>query len=265
MKHKILPLFALILTVLLAVGCAFSNPPDTPEARTKQILKDFGIKKAVDLGLQPDRVDPEVQCHVYTDKSGGMTLCFEPETGRLKRMENLAALEAEDREPVFDSEEEQQACALEWAEKALADACFGELELTNVGANSYVFSEFYDGIPTDTAAMVSFVDNGELLSVSAYYGDLFQRDDRGQYSLRRGDDLIGEAAAIAAAKQAFAQCPEAEGFTYSQEPTVKLSTYRHRLCYEVKIITDRTEAWARDFTIWVDAYDPAGIEIAYSK
>lgn len=267
MKRRVtLALAALIVVCVIVTAIpVLQAATATPQDRTDKVLRNLRLEDAIDLGEYTSPLQSVGLCHAYTDESGDMTLCFDLETGRLVRLENLAALEEGDREPVFDSEEEKRECALEWAEDTLADARFGELVLTNVGTYSYVFSEYYDGIPTGTAVDVTFLDNGELLSVSLFYGDLFERDAFGRYSLRRGDDLIGEDAAIAAAEKAFAECADARGYTYTQKPTVELTVYRKQLCYKVTIVTDRIADWARDFTIWVDAYDAEILSIAYTK
>lgn len=267
MKRRVtLALAALIVVCVIVTAIPMLQAATaTPQDRTNKVLRNLKLEDAIDLGEYTSPIQSVGECHAYTDESGDMTLCFDLETGRLVQLENLAALEEGDREPVFDSEEEKRECALKWAEDTLADARFGELVLTNVGTYSYVFSEYYDGIPTGTSAMVSFMENGELLGVSLFYGDLFERDVFGRYSLRRGDDLIGEDAAVAAAEKALAEFAEAQGYTYTQKPTVELTVYRNQLCYKVTIVTDRTSERARDFYIHVDAYDAANLEIGYTK
>lgn len=268
-KRKNQMRICLLLAALLLLCACTAGKPETPEEFTQSTLRAMGAKDAEYVGEETPFAD-DTPYDIYTSEATGFSYYFDTETGLLKRAEDLGALDREPGKLAKLSYEEHRAYALKLAKSAVRDVLFGELtlesETPDSQARSYVFAETYEGIPTGTKVNIGCLENHEILSISLIYGSVFQANEDGTYTLRRGDELISEETASDAARYAAVSSQGYSGFTLlDQPPEITLTAHRDSLYYEIKLDAEDDNGLHRCFTVRVDAFDAGILSVAHCK
>lgn len=262
-------LICLALAALLLLCACAAGKPETPKEFTQSTLRAMGARDAEYVGEATPFIDEELYA-LYTSTATGFSYYFDTETGLLKWAEDLGALDREPGKLAKLSYEKHRAYALKLAKSAVRDVLFGELTLESETPDnmtrSYVFAETYDGIPTGTKVSVGCLENHEILSVHPIYGSVFQKNEDGTYTLRRGDELISEETACEAARYAAVTSQGYAGFTLlDQAPEITLTGHKDSLYYEIKLDAEDDNGRHRCFTVRVDAFDAEILSVSHCK
>ena len=254
---------------VMVIGAARPNAYTTEEA-IACAFEAMDLKDAKFVGEEAISELYEEMCLLYTSEEEQMAFYFNPQTGSLTLAKKLNAdFEAASSPYAELSAQEHTDYVMEYVQKAVAADLIGVLTVTEAPteddySKNYVFTEYYDEIPTGTQVFVSCLFNGEINYIMPLLGNLFQPASFGRYELRNGNELIGEASACEIADKRIEEVGEGYAPT-AAEPVVELRAKGEELFYEVTVETVNSFEWNRSYVIKVDAYSGAVLETAFTK
>lgn len=250
MKHFIrrsIPLFVCI--ILLVFLFCFNNDSATafsPQDNITSTLSSLGVMDAEFVEQVSDPGRSKDGCLLYTSDSTQMGYYFEPDTGVLKSVLHYSRISSTYREkassasvlvPMQAPAENRTAALLQYAESCIGESLIGELQIETKQdqgtLHRYTVTEFYDGIETGTTVMFSCTPEGQITMVNVAIGSVFQKSPDGTYVIASGGELIGEKAAIEAARAGLEALLDPPYI--SELASCKLDAAEDKLVYTVEI------------------------------
>ena len=256
-------LLLLLLTAAILASCAAPEAA-APQKRIAATLSALGVTDAQFREQVSDPGRKRDGCLLYTSDTTKMGYFFAPDTGTpvsLLRFDLLDGPYREDdpvaREPMILPGESRDEALLRYAQALLGWDMIGQLSV-RVGQDegavrNYTVTETYDGIPTGTSVGFTVRANGSVSTVSVELGSIFKPGFFGRWVIAAGDQLIGEDAAIAVAREGFAQLNMAKQ-SVSDDISCELTASQDALLYTVQIHFTDGNGWVRSYKAVIDAH-----------
>lgn len=256
-------LLLLLLTAAVLASCAVPEAV-APQKRIAATLSALGITDAEFREQVSDPGRKRDGCLLYTSDAAKMGYFFTPDTGTpvsLLRFDLLDGPYREDdpvaREPMILPGESRDEALLRYAQALLGWDMIGQLSV-RVGQDegevrNYTVTETYDGIPTGTSVGFTVRANGSVSTVSVELGSIFKPGFFGRWVIAAGDQLIGEDAAIAVAREGFAQLDMVKQ-SVSDDISCELTASQDALLYTAQIHFTDGNGWGRSYKAVIDAH-----------
>lgn len=253
----------LLLTAAVLASCAAPKPA-APEERITAVFSALGVTDAQFREQVSDPGRKRDGCLLYTSDAAKMGYFFDPDTGApvsLLRFDLLDSPYREDdpaaREPMLLPGESRDEALLRYAQALLGGDMIGQLSV-RVGQDegavrNYTVTETYDGIPTGTSVGFTSRSNGSVSTVRVELGSIFKPGFFGRWVIAAGDQLIGEEAAIAVAREGFAQLDMGKQ-SVSDDISCELTASQDALLYTVQIHFTDGNGWVRGYKAVIDAH-----------
>lgn len=247
LRRSIPVFFCIVIAALLLYFSANDTATAfSPQDRIASTLSDLGVMDAEFVGQVSDPGRSKDGCLLYISDSTQMGYYFEPDTGVLKTIFHYSHINSTYREKASDAsaltpmqvpENDRSEALLQYAKACIGDDLIGELRIepwSEQGAlYLYNITELYDGIETGTTVLFSCTPEGQINMVSMSIGSVFEKNAYGSYSIVGGSELIGEEAAVEAARAGLEALLDPPYI--SELASCKLDAAQDRLVYTVVI------------------------------
>lgn len=252
--RRSIPVFLCIIFVaLLFYFSKDSVTAFSPQDYITSTLSSLGVMDAEFAEQVSDPGRSRDGCLLYTSDSTQMGYYFEPDTGVLKSIFHYTLLDHTYSEkasqasapmPMQASTENCTDSLLRYAEVCIGEDLIGDLQIETKQdegiLHRYTVTEFYDGIETGTTVMFSCTPEGQITMVNEAIGSVFEKDADGSYSIAGGGALIGEEAAVEAARSGLEALLDPPYI--SDLASCKLDAAEDKLVYTVEIpFTDEND------------------------
>lgn len=253
--RRSIPVFFFLISAALLLYSFIDNETTaiSPQDYIASTLSALGAADAEFVEQISDPGRSRDGCLLYTSDSTQMGYYFEPDTGVLKSISHYShinstysekASDASALTPMQVTENDRSDALLQYAKACIGEDLIGELRIETKQdqgtMHRYTVTELYDGIETGTTVMFSCTSEGQIIRVNVAIGSVFEKNADGSYSIVDGGELIGEEAAVEAARAGLEALLDPPYI--SELASCRLDAAEDKLVYTVEIpFTDEND------------------------
>lgn len=262
-------LVSALCVIIIFVAIFFAHNKTTafpPHDRVTSTLCALGV---TDAKLSTPGNTPSLSgegCLLYTSDSTRMGYYFNPDTGILEDIFDYDMLGGTYRKkaeaspalsPMQVSQSGKEEELIEFARACIGENLIGSLQLRvdqdRGELHQYTVFESFNGIKTGTNVVFTTNSEGRIKMCNVTIGSIFERAKDGTWVIAAGDDLIGEEAAIAAARKGLEEL-DLEIKSISDQASCELTAAEDRLIYVVRISYTTNNDLPQEYLAYVNAH-----------
>lgn len=264
MKRQVrLSVFIFIFSALLLASCA-GQRSSTPQDRINATLSALGVTDATFAEQVHDPDSHRDGSLLYLSDATKMGYFFDPDTGAPVSILRYELLDSPYREkdpiasaPLRLPDDDRDGALLRYAEALIGESLIGQLWVhvnqDQGQLHNYTVIESYDGIETGTTVGFTCREDGSVSTVRVEIGSIFAPGPFGTWVIAAGEELIGEEAAIEAARAGL-QALDTEISSISDEAVCELDAAQDALIYVVTIDFIDEDGRTRNYLATINAH-----------